>query len=302
MCSQDPHQDPPIGASAAENRTVTQENVSDQPEECPEDEPEAVEGPCVLSSVTLAQQRSKSCDSLSQILIMMLIVFVLVRNLPRSLDLLSTHINIPNFSTAVKRFLYDQLHPNAPVQNDTVLPTSYYGDLNDPRLSRFSVFTSARATFYAPSDLSGIGGMYREHIRATKSWQKGLPRYDCVFVETDASKDGMRGLHVARVKLFFSFWRDDVYYPCAFVDWFTRIGEEPDELTGMWVVEPELNSTGQRESSVIHLDTIVRGAHLIGLYGSSPLPRLFQHSDSLDAFKAYYVNKYIDHHTHETVF
>lgn len=144
--------------------------------------------------------------------------------------------------------------------------------------------------------------MSREHICATKSWQKGPPRYDCVFVETDADKEGMRGLHIARVKLFFSFLRDGVHYPCAFVEWFAPIGNEPDELTGMWVVEPELDNAGQRECSVIHLDTIVRSTHLIGSYGSSSLPRSFHHSQSLDAFRAYYVNKYIDHHAHEIAF
>jgi hypothetical protein len=48
-------------------------------------------------------------------------------------------------------------------------------DLDDdlPELDKLiSVYTSAVATFYAPSNLSGIGGMHQECIRALSS-QKG---------------------------------------------------------------------------------------------------------------------------------
>ena len=37
-------------------------------------------------------------------------------------------------------------------------------------ISQVSVFHSAVATFYALSDISGIRGMRREHIRSTPSW------------------------------------------------------------------------------------------------------------------------------------
>ena len=51
--------------------------------------------------------------------------------------------------------------------------------------------------------------------------------------------------------------------------------------------------------SVIHLDTILRGAHLMGIAGSHPIPHQLKYTDSLDAFKSFYVNKYIDYHAHE---
>ena len=83
-------------------------------------------------------------------------------------------------------------------------------------------FHSASATYYAPSDLSGIGGMHRERIRATPSWQTGAGRYDCVFVDREPEVDGLAGLYVARVKLFDI--EDDTgaagNYPCALVEWF----------------------------------------------------------------------------------
>jgi hypothetical protein len=52
-------------------------------------------------------------------------------------------------------------------------------------------------------------------------------------------------------------------------------------------------------TSLVHIDMILRGAHLIGIPGSRLLPRTFTCDDSLDSFQAFYVNKYIDHHAHE---
>ncbi|KAF8461964.1 hypothetical protein DFH94DRAFT_631736, partial [Russula ochroleuca] len=58
---------------------------------------------------------------------------------------------------------------------------------------------------YAPSDLSGTGGMHREQIRAMPRWKGGPGQYDCIYVGKDAEAEGFHGLHVACVKLFFSF-------------------------------------------------------------------------------------------------
>jgi hypothetical protein len=115
--------------------------------------------------------------------------------------------------------------------------------------------------------------MRREHIRAVPSWRRGPARYDCIFVNTDPSEIGMRGLDVARVRLFFSFMYDGIKYPCALVRWFSRIGDEPDEDSGMWMVQPDSNADGSPSMAVIHLDTVVRAAHLIGVYGDHFLPR-----------------------------
>ncbi|THU79768.1 hypothetical protein K435DRAFT_697136, partial [Dendrothele bispora CBS 962.96] len=68
--------------------------------------------------------------------------------------------------------------------------------------------------------------------------------------------------------------------------------------TGMWRVLPDEDRSGNQMMDVIHLDrhTILRGTHLIGIAGEERLPHGFRHTDSLDAFQAFYVNKYIDHH------
>jgi hypothetical protein len=164
------------------------------------------------------------------------------------------------------------------------------------------VFHSATSTYYAPSDLSGIGGMHCELIRATPSWKKGQGRYDSVYVERDAKAEGFSGLLVARINLFFSFSFQNITYPCALVQWFSTYGDSPCEDTGMWMVELDCDARGRRISSVIHLDTILCSAHLIGVAGSQQLPRTFTHHDSLYAFRLFYVNKYVDHHAHEIAF
>jgi hypothetical protein len=63
----------------------------------------------------------------------------------------------------------------------------------------------------------------------------------------------------------------------------------------MWVVQPEFEGNGRWTLS-IHLDCVVRAAHLLPIYGSSLLLDDFHFADSLDLFHAYFVNSYIDHH------
>lgn len=222
--------------------------------------------------------------------------------IPRDVAGLSAHFGIQDFSTLLACFLYNQLHRDSPLDDALQPPQLYYRIVTNPTLFKILVFTSATATFYAPSDISGIGGMRRECIRATPSWRKGPARYDCVFVETDPDAVGMKGLHVARIRLFFSFKYEGEVFPCALVEWFQRVSHELDDLTGLWVVEPECDGNGIQECGVIHLDTIMHGAHLIGVYGSDRLPSFFHFSESLDVFRAFYVNKYVDHHAHEIAF
>ncbi|KAI0297314.1 hypothetical protein B0F90DRAFT_1811137 [Multifurca ochricompacta] len=113
---------------------------------------------------------------------------------PQSLEELSNVVNEPNLPYLTQLFLLDQLH-----LNDTSLP---------PITSKISVFHSAVATFFAPSDPSGIYG-------------KG-PRHDCAFIVEDEAKPGMQGLNIVCVQLMFSFKYNNIKYPCSLVDWFTR--------------------------------------------------------------------------------
>ncbi|KIK32398.1 hypothetical protein CY34DRAFT_101567, partial [Suillus luteus UH-Slu-Lm8-n1] len=128
---------------------------------------------------------------------------------------------------------------------------------------KLQVFNSAATTFYAPSDLSGIGGMQHEHIRACPLWWNEYPRNDCMFINTDSDAEGMRGLEVARVVCFFSFKHDWEVYPCALIQWFEKIGDCPDENTGMWMVAPSFHEDGSRDLAVIHIEMVFHAAHLI---------------------------------------
>ncbi|KAJ7723744.1 hypothetical protein DFH07DRAFT_759380 [Mycena maculata] len=205
---------------------------------------------------------------------------------------LSQHIRVPALPTLLTNFLKDQLSSDTYSDDDTDI------DLSETPIS---VFHSAIATFYAPSDPSGIRGMWRERIRSTPSWRKRGPRRDCAFVVEDQDQPGFRGMSVVRVKLFFSFTHDGVEYPCALVEWFKKVGRSPDPCTGMWVVEPEYQRK-DRLVTILHLDSFLRGAHLVPVYGSAHIPVGFSHNHSLDAFTAFHVNKYIDHHANEIAF
>ena len=161
---------------------------------------------------------------------------------------------------------------------------------------------STVAVYRAPSDICGIHGMAREHIHATSQWGKfHVPRYDPAFVVTDPNVLRMGRLDIARVKLIFAFMYDGKTYPCALVHWFSKIGEEPDFNMGMWRVEPDFDIEGDPLLAVIHLDTMIHAAHLIG-ESNGPMPIDITYISALDRFHSYYINKYIDHHVYEIAF
>jgi hypothetical protein len=141
--------------------------------------------------------------------------------------------------------------------------------------------------------------MYRECICSVSSWQRGPACCDCVFVEHDPELPGFQGLYAARIWLFFKIKHCSITYPCALLMWFSAVGDNPCPDTGMWIVEPDFDTYGQQIMLVVHLDTILRGAHLMGRADKHSIPHQLKHTDSLDAFKSFYVNKYIDYHAHE---
>jgi hypothetical protein len=212
-----------------------------------------------------------------------------------TLNALAIYIEQPGFPTALRRFVYAQRHPNYE-EFPPILPEFS---------SKISVFHSAVASFYAPSDLCGAGGMYRERIRANPNW-KGYCRFDTVFVtvsDDDPEEEQiMHGMLVARTLLFFSYHdpRLQKEFPCALINWFVPALDAPDPATGMWVFKPEIQG-GKPTLEVIHLDSIVRGAHLLPQYGTGFIPEDFSYVDALDAFKSYLVNHFADYHAHELI-
>ena len=144
--------------------------------------------------------------------------------------------------------------------------------------------------------------MCREHIHAVTSWRCGKPQHDCVFINTDELEPGMCGLSVARVRLFFSITVKRVKYSCALVHWYSLVGDSPNENTGMWVIECDILDNGKPQTSVIHLDSILRLAHLLPIYGDEQAPRGLKYTDSLDIFEEFYVSKFADNHAFEISF
>ena len=113
----------------------------------------------------------------------------------------------------------------------------------------------------------------------------------------------MSGLEVARVHLFFSFEVSGDVFSCALVHEFSKSFNFPDPDNGMWIVEPDFDHDGYRVMSVVHVDSIVRAAHLLPVFRSdTAIPREINFSNTLDVFSAFYINKYIDYHAFETVF
>ncbi|KAJ7221252.1 hypothetical protein GGX14DRAFT_669179 [Mycena pura] len=215
---------------------------------------------------------------------------------PREVTALAAHVHQPRLQELIRRYLYDQLNPDSDIPSMDA-PLDSCPIFNDP--IKISVFLSAVARFYSPGDLCGAGGMYRERVRANPNWHGQYPRYDTAFIVIDPEAAGMRGMVIGRTLLFFSFTYLDTHHSCALVHWHTRVGNAPDDDTGMWVVAPEFEGNGRRSLAVVDLDCIARAAHLLPIYGSALLDEDFHFSYSLDSFRAFFVNRFTDHHTHE---
>ena len=219
---------------------------------------------------------------------------LLGREYPHTAKGLGEAIGFSTLGEYIRRFLFHQLHPDSSESGTTLSLDSC------PALNGETIFVHnfAEATFYAPSDPSGIGGMRREFIRATPNWRKGGARYDCVFINQDSSLKGLLGMAVAQVKLLFTLHHRERRYQCALVHWFQRDRDTPERTSGMWIVKPR-TSYRIPVCSVIDLATIVRAAHLIPVYDNTPIPDTADHTTSLGDYDKFYVNKYIDHHAFE---
>jgi hypothetical protein len=193
----------------------------------------------------------------------------------------------PTFPALVRKFLYQYLYPHSELSFLEALEASYL-EIDD----KIHTFNSAIATFHAPSDTSGIYGMRREHIRATSSWRGGPARYDCILINSDPNVEGALGFEIARVFLFFSFQHQSKTYPCALVQWYSYMGDEPDEDTGFWKIEPDADDDGSPH----------RAVHLMPAYNTNEfIDKAITMHSSLDKFQCFYVNKFVDHHSFATL-
>ncbi|KAF8146315.1 hypothetical protein K438DRAFT_2045337, partial [Mycena galopus ATCC 62051] len=65
---------------------------------------------------------------------------------------------------------------------------------------------------------------------------------------------------------------------------------------------PSIPALRCKELSRLITIPFLHGAHLIPVYGFARIPANFRYYVSLDAFKAFHVNKYIDHHANEIAY
>lgn len=259
-----------------------------------DDDGGAVDDKDVIGEVKLAQKPSKCMFSPE----FRLINFTQVRGISHKLLPLAAHLNIPSLPEMISEFLYEQENQDQDAPAFTNLPPNQRPQCQ----GKIIAYPSAVATFYAPSDISGINGMCRERIRSVDSWLNGPERRDCVFVEHTTDAPGFQGMFVAQVHAFLKVKYGGQKYPCAVVSWFSTVGNSPCPQTGMWMVERDLDANGRPEMSVIHLESILRSAHLIGIAGSEMIPPELSYHDSLRVFKSFYVNKFIDYQAHEIIF
>ena len=112
----------------------------------------------------------------------------------------------------------------------------------------------------------------------------------------------MDGMEIAQVCLLSSSkYSNGKTYECALVDWYSCL-QEHDADNSMWMVKLDILADGSPFTAVIHVDTILRCAHLIPVYDSSrPVPHAMKYSNSLDSFDMYYINQYANHHMYEVV-
>ncbi|KAH9014681.1 hypothetical protein EDB84DRAFT_1277590 [Lactarius hengduanensis] len=214
------------------------------------------------------------------------------RGYPSRLNALAMYIQQPKFPLVLAQFLYKFSHPDELVAPSTIDECPAFE-------GAIKVHHSAIATFYAPSDLSGSGGLRCERIRSTPHFF-GYSRRDTVFVVVDDSQAGMEAMEIGRVLLFFSFEYRRKSFSCALINWFVHT-DERDPDTGMWVVKQELDRRGQPTLEVIHIDSIARAAHLLPVYGDSRVPESFHYHCALDSYRTFFVNHYVDHHAHEFI-
>jgi hypothetical protein len=208
---------------------------------------------------------------------------------------------MPDLPELISHFIYKQENP------ESVIPVGLIPRNQLPYFGgKVLVYPSAVSVFHAPSNMSGTCNMRCECICSVSSWRNGPERWDCVYVVQDQDLPGFRGLLVAQVHAFIRIKPKHTCcsqrsYPCAVASWFRTVGNSPCPNTGMWIVEHEVIH-GKKPKSIIHVDTILRGAHLIGIAGDSVVPDDMEHMDGLNAFKTFFVNKYIDYHAHKMVF
>ncbi|KAI6146651.1 hypothetical protein BKA82DRAFT_146165 [Pisolithus tinctorius] len=76
----------------------------------------------------------------------------------------------------------------------------------------------------------------------------------------------------------------------------------PNKLTGMWMVKLSFLDNRTHHLAIVHINTIVQAAHLIPIFGWECVPLSISFNNSLDVYRGFYVNHFVDHHAFELSF
>ena len=141
-----------------------------------------------------------------------LVDFFILHIVPRlswDVTVLAGQLGQPKLPKIVRHFLYQQENtelfiPLGDLPLDICLTLSH---------TKVYVYSSAIATYFAPSDKSGTKGMFRERICAVDSRRNGAPRHNCIYVEHNSDLEGFHRSLVAHVQSFLSIWHNKVCIP-----------------------------------------------------------------------------------------
>jgi hypothetical protein len=142
--------------------------------------------------------------------------------------------------------------------------------------------------------ISGVNSMHCEYFCATPSWRQEGPRYDCIYVNSEPEFKGVCSLEITCVLVFFSFVANDSEdeYECALIHWF---GTELDEK-GLLLVEPAYD-----DDEILTSPSFTLTAYFVPhpyCQCSKPTSTSTM-QDTLNTFKQFYVNKFVDYHAFE---
>ena len=207
-------------------------------------------------------------------------------NYPSQLHALTVYINQPKFPLVLRQFLYKCHHPEEPIAPSMIEECPGFDDM-------IRVHHSALATFYAPSNLSGSGGLWCEWIWSAPNFFGHL-HHNTAFIVINDSQPGMEGMEIGCVLPFFSFEYRCKNISCVLINWFVH-GDGCDPDTEMWTVRQGFDHHGEPTLEVIHLDSIAWVAHLLPIYGQC-IPEDFDYHTMLDTYSLLFVNHYCNGH------
>lgn len=96
---------------------------------------------------------------------------------------------------------------------------------------------------------------------------------------------------------FFSLQHQNKTYACTLIQWYSYVGTQPDEDTGLQKVELDTKDDGNPCLAVIHIHAIFHAVHLIPTYCTAKfISKTITMHSSLDMFDLFYVNWFADHH------